>query len=77
MILVPVCSTCRWAEWQRTPTGRISAKHCGRCSVEVKIPPLPLSVDAKHIETIVSHRFGIWPGKTITGAVCPVWERKP
>jgi hypothetical protein len=25
------CADCRYAEWQRTPTGRISKKHHGKC----------------------------------------------
>ena len=75
MIPLPSCKTCRWALWERTPTGLISSKRSGRCTVEIKLPPLPVSVDREHLKVIAAHRFGIWTGNVNTGTDCPAWER--
>jgi hypothetical protein len=37
------CVGCRWAEWDRTKTGRLSPRGDGRCLYPVVLPVLPLS----------------------------------
>lgn len=37
------CKFCKWARWERTPTGRIATKYAGRCQVVVPLPVFPSS----------------------------------
>jgi len=38
------CKGCKYAEWAKTKTGRISPTGNGKCSYEYKVPPLPASM---------------------------------
>lgn len=35
------CTHCKYAQWDRTATGRLSPTGAGRCGYEYKLPPLP------------------------------------
>ena len=35
------CKGCKWAEWNRTASGRLHPNGGGRCTFQVKIPVLP------------------------------------
>lgn len=62
------CKTCRWARFERTPTGRIVRRYAGRCAYPLPPPPvLPSSV----IEYHAPYKGGIRPE---SGATCPVYE---
>ena len=37
------CTQCVHADWQRTAQGRMHPSGDGRCTKEVKLPPLPAS----------------------------------
>ena len=38
------CMGCKYAEWNKTKSGRLHPNGEGRCKVEIKIPPLPESM---------------------------------
>ena len=38
------CTYCKYADWQRTKSGRLSPSGDGRCQYQWKIPPLPASM---------------------------------
>jgi hypothetical protein len=38
------CLGCRFADWQRTRTGRLHPSGDGQCTFVVKVPALPLSM---------------------------------
>jgi len=56
--ILHVCRTCAWAEWERTPTGRISKTHAGRCTFPIKRPVLPMCVCEG--DYLPPHKHGIW-----------------
>jgi len=60
------CRTCRWAEWKRTPTGRISQVSAGHCRCPVSWPLLPACMDVPR-----ERRRGIW---TDEGKDCVRWQ---
>lgn len=71
------CGTCKWAKgFEKTPTGRFK-DISGRCSVNVKWPPMPyflLKVLPKKGGYKVSPdcwQIGIWPSH---GESCEAWE---
>ena len=37
------CKHCRYAEWHRTPSGRLSPTGDGRCTFEIRLPALPVA----------------------------------
>jgi len=37
------CNGCKFANWYKTASGRMHPSGDGRCTYEVKIPPLPAS----------------------------------
>ena len=61
-----ICKTCKWAEWRRTETGRIRPKQAGRCTYQLPVIPLPISIEVKF-----PHRSAIWRDFT---EECPCWE---
>jgi len=42
------CKDCSHATWERTPTGRIKAKHVGRCNAV--LPPTPVTLYSRAAE---------------------------
>lgn len=62
------CKTCKHAQFERTPTGRIARGTRGECRYEVVIPVLPASLRLAHL-----YRHGIWPD---FGTDCPTYEKK-
>lgn len=67
----PSCKTCKWADWERTPTGRISRKYVGSCLYPIPEPVLPTSVVRHSISK--PYAGGIEPND---GTKCPCWEKK-
>ena len=51
----PTCLNCRWAKWERTPTGRASRVKPGRCTYPIPVLNLPMVADEVHI-----HYKAIW-----------------
>ena len=67
-----ICVTCKWAEWQRTPTGRIKSSVAGRCKypIEDHMPTLPASMELR-----TPRAKAIWSHRCYTE--CPVYEPHP
>ena len=66
------CKTCKFAEMQRTPSGRVSQR-AGQCTYQVVMPPLPDSITrAWGFKTEFSKKY-IWPND---GEKCPVYEKE-
>ena len=59
------CADCRFAQWERTKTGRIMRKVAGQCTWVWTPPPLPRS-----LELLGPFRRAIWPDYRD----CPTWE---
>ncbi|KKN77924.1 hypothetical protein LCGC14_0354890 [marine sediment metagenome] len=56
------CKTCQWAEWELTPTRRISKSKPGKCIVKTADhPPLPSCVRDLFWPPL---RFAIWHNET-------------
>lgn len=64
------CETCKHANWERTPTGRISKNYSGRCTYPIKSVEFP-SIPVVYQIQIVGPQ-GIWPGD---GEGCPCYEK--
>lgn len=69
------CDSCQYADFQRTPRGRIVSGSIGRCTYDIKMPPLPACVEMS-IALMEPNRCKgrIFPGN---GATCPVWAKRP
>lgn len=71
------CGTCRKAQFEYTPSGRIMKGRCGRCTHEVEWPKVPFfiqnSLPRKSIKSAGVWSEGIWPD---SGVDCPCWEAK-
>ena len=67
------CRTCRWAEWERTPTGRIKQNCSGQCVYPVAHIRLPDSITENVMFTKNPPRNAIW---TKDGTNCPCWEER-
>lgn len=67
------CKTCRWAQWERTATGRMSYKNAGHCLYVVQMPPLPHSVTGAYGYQKEFPRSRIHADM---GAGCPTWEER-
>ena len=37
------CTKCKYAQWHKTEVGRLHPSGDGKCTKEIKIPPLPAS----------------------------------
>lgn len=59
------CATCKFAQFERTPTGRFMRKVAGRCMLP--IPPIALPA----CMTASVSRTAIWPDM---GADCPTYK---
>lgn len=51
------CVNCRFAEWERTPTGKIRKKIAGRCRAQYPDLPVFLSMP----DLMLPGKNGIWP----------------
>ena len=60
------CKTCKYAEFPRTPTGRIKRTCHGKCKVDFVPPPLPACIARPYWP-----RVSIWPDM---GENCPSYE---
>jgi hypothetical protein len=63
------CKTCKYAEFPRTPTGRIKRNAPGKCKANFVPPPLPACIAQPYW-----HRLAIWPDY---GENCPTYEEAP
>lgn len=71
-----ICRTCRWAEWEKTPTGRVKRSEAGHCVVEIPGMSLPVCCTPEECEKVSAGRFhktGIWWDYE---KECPFWEGK-
>lgn len=70
------CTTCRWARWEISASGRHRSSVRGRCTFKPVWPALP-AVITRHNESVKlpdpSH-FGIWLWEPETD--CLTWEAK-
>ena len=68
-----VCRTCRFAMFEKTPTGKFRKDWSGLCLWPVpKNLPLPLSITRQLPDRgLVLHKGCIWPQDE---TLCPVWE---
>ena len=39
------CDKCKWANWNRTKTGRLHPDKSGRCTYKIAVPELPAAFD--------------------------------
>lgn len=66
------CKTCRFALWNRTPTGRIRKGEAGICTYEIgPCPKLPVSVSTFSTPYWPPSKGGIWPD---FGEECECYE---
>lgn len=61
------CKACVFAKWERTPSGRISSLHAGRCLFEITLPQLPGNA------RLSISRSAIWPDE---GTDCETFQAK-
>lgn len=63
------CVSCQFAEWQRTPTGRVKQRAPGKCRVPLPdlAPILPTCVPPPRLS-----RCSVWPDQ---GQDCPTYEQ--
>ena len=72
------CMNCKYAEWERTKSGRLHPDKSGKCSCVVTLPPVPNSTATFHYrhddDTPLVVRGGwIWRNEK-TGQDCPCFE---
>lgn len=63
------CSSCKHAEWELTPSGRISRLYAGKCNYPIEAVKLPSCCG----QNVTPHKGSIWPD---FGEDCPCWEDK-
>lgn len=67
------CELCRWEQFERTPTGRVSRVYSGRCGFPVNgQPPIVQGIPSSYRITITGP-LAIWPED---GQYCPTYEAK-
>lgn len=64
------CRTCKHADWQRGPSGRVRPSEYGYCRYVIELPALPRCVDRRFVSIDKrSIRYD-------DGRECETWEAK-
>lgn len=67
------CTDCRYAEWQRTPTGRISKSQPGRCTWTKTVRVAAACLKGKYDNRLeLRSEIAIWADHEFSK--CPVFE---
>lgn len=64
------CTTCEFAQWQRTPSGRINQRKAGKCNFPLPDLSAILPISARVGDL---YKDSIWPDY---GHDCPTWKQK-
>ena len=78
------CLTCRWADYAKTPTGKLKKGFAVKClfsrppswTLEQVLAPLLSSAQIKMLSVSVPTNVLMWPEEGQHGSDCTKWEPK-